>query len=124
MNGIDFFNLIGIIFIIFSVYFIKIKPYFSRNKKFKCINCGRCCRLLVRLYDEDIKRIKGKKNYFWSFFGKKYLKIKKLRCVFLKRNGKKYLCSIYNMRPGVCRRYPHTKRFGSDCYDPRCRGLK
>lgn len=71
----------------------------------------------VKLSDSDIKKIEKKgfkkemfaeKDDFDIKFGKYALK-RKEGCIFLIKNGDKYLCKIYNARPGICRKYPFNE---------------
>ena len=38
-------------------------------------------------------------------------------CYFLKRDGTKAFCSIYNARPKICRQFPHFYEDVNDCRD-------
>ncbi|MBR9700147.1 YkgJ family cysteine cluster protein [Candidatus Woesearchaeota archaeon] len=84
---------------------------------FKCTFCGKCCiELTVKISDEDIKRIKkaghkrkdfAVKDMFDLRTGKYALKKQENEwCVFLRKEGEKYLCSIHEHRPETCRKYP------------------
>ena len=107
----------------FAYYYLVVRSVLFANKKFKCQHCGRCCRFIVWLNDKDIKRIKTGTDYVGSILGQKFIKPKKLKCRFLKfKNGKSH-CSIYNTRPGVCRRYPSRTILGFKAKDARCKGL-
>ena len=79
-------------------------------KTFKCTKCGECCRPIVKLSKEDITSIEeiGKKEFFVydENIKSNVLKQVNYRCMFLKKEGDEYLCSIYNNRPEVCRKYP------------------
>lgn len=97
------------------------------RKRFKCNRCGECCRISPKLGREDIRKILKKgieKDYFIEMIrGKTYMKIKNDKCVFLRKNGKKYACKIYDSRPKICREYPslivadcRPERFAFDDY--------
>lgn len=93
--------------------------------KFRCINCGLCCRLGgPRLTNPDIKKLENA-GYDRKFFlnplegTRKPYKDQKVmqgilksklngECIFLEKNSKtkKYFCSIYEHRPVLCRLYP------------------
>ena len=90
---------------------------------FKCDRrCGECCiKLIVKLSNADIKRIKSLGYDDEDFVetdvfipGPSKYVMKKLDnswCVFLKKNKKgEYGCKIYNQRPKVCQDYPFTKK--------------
>jgi Fe-S-cluster containining protein len=94
--------------------------------KFKCIECGDCCRWegQVFLTKEDIKRLAKHhevevseyiKEYTESYGDQVILKNKRKDskdCVYLKENK----CSVYEVKPKQCSEYP-TK------YEPRCPGF-
>jgi Fe-S-cluster containining protein len=94
-----------------------------------CQRCGRCCRLIVQLKDEDIERIeketgidrKELMTVVDSVEGQGSKILLRLKggvdgrhpgahCVFLRWNedGTTY-CSIYQIRPSICRDYPRGK---------------
>ncbi len=71
--------------------------------RFECLMCGKCCTLKIEPSKEDIKRIEGlgyRKN---EFMDGKYIRQKNNACIFLKKEGNHYKCSIYDYRPMVCR---------------------
>ncbi len=80
-----------------------------------CIACSNCCKLTSTVLNErDITRIAGHLNLSADDFCKQYLRgdddgdlvIKSLPCPFLTPQG----CSIYDIRPELCREYPHTNK--------------
>jgi len=82
---------------------------------FKCIRCGDCCKIYVKISDEDIKQIESvgyKLNdvaEFDSFdpsSGKYALRLIDGKCIFLKQKNNKYKCEIYDNRPKICRTFP------------------
>ncbi len=89
---------------------------------FKCTKCGECCRPIVKLSKEDISKIEeiGKRDFYVydEKIKSKVLKQVNYRCLFLKKEGEEYVCSIYENRPLVCRRYPFItgKEKLEDCY--------
>jgi len=84
-------------------------------KTFKCTKCGECCRPIVKISDNEIKRIESlglKRENFTEDDGKlnsKVLKQKNGVCMFLKRSGDEFICSIYDHRPRICQKYPFIK---------------
>jgi Fe-S-cluster containining protein len=92
---------------------------FLDPKTFKCTKCGECCRPIVKVTEKDIKRIeqtKIKREEFLAFDPleenpnkKDTLKQNNNVCMFLKRKGEEYFCSIYEHRPDFCRMYPFYK---------------
>ncbi len=81
---------------------------------FSCTLCGDCCRnRVIPLYEEDIERLKsaGYEDFYEStdsiefeLTGAPYkMKLRKDgSCIFLEDN----MCSVYEIRPDTCRRYP------------------
>ena len=92
---------------------------FLDQKTFKCTKCGECCRPIVKVSHEDIKRIEKlglKKEDFLDFdpleenpSKKDTIKQRNNVCMFLRRKGEEYFCSIYDNRPKFCRIYPFYK---------------
>ncbi len=86
----------------------------ERMPGFLCTLCGDCCRnRVIPLYEKDIKRLEsaGYKGFYeptteleFELTGAPYkMKLKRDgSCIFLKDN----LCSVYELRPDTCRRYP------------------
>ena len=76
-------------------------------EKTLCKRCGECC-LSPRLYPADIKCIEkaGYKNFYETDFGVQFMKVKNKKCIFLKKSRTKTSCTIYKLRPKVCKQYP------------------
>jgi uncharacterized protein len=79
-----------------------------------CTGCAICCRSLgPRLTSSDIERVSKYLKTGTSDFFKTYLSVdedndyvfKSMPCPFLQEDNH---CSIYSVRPGACRNYPHT----------------
>lgn len=76
--------------------------------KFNCKQCGKCCKGVKKLIltAKDIEKIKaftGREDFFKFREGINYLKLTKEKgCIFLRDNK----CSIYPVRPLVCKMYP------------------
>lgn len=84
----------------------------SKKDRFKCMMCGNCCRLrFIHLTKEDIERIQssGHKDFYDKVGGEYMMKRNKGRCVFI---GKDDSCSIYELRPEVCRKFPFYTAMG------------
>lgn len=124
MEAIILAYLLILTYLISALYFTIIKSLINRYKKFKCVNCTKCCKLKVDLTNEDIKRINTKINYIDNSSGKKIIKRINGYCIFLNIKEGKSKCAIYNMRPEICRNFPKTKIFGIKCNDSTCNGLK
>ncbi len=85
------------------------------TEKVDCTLCANCCKKLIPGFnDEDINRISTHLQITRKEFLKKYLKknsekeyeMKQAPCLFLKDNK----CSIYEIRPEVCRKYPRINK--------------
>jgi uncharacterized protein len=82
-----------------------------------CTRCANCCKTMtVTFEDADIERIASHQNMPTAEFIKTYLepyqeegcyKARQQPCPFL---GKDDRCTIYDVRPAVCREYPHTDK--------------
>lgn len=79
-----------------------------------CLQCANCCKTISPRYNAtDIKRISKHLGMKEAAFTEKYLRIdedgdyinKSQPCPFL---GEDNYCSIYEVRPRDCRKYPHT----------------
>jgi Fe-S-cluster containining protein len=99
--------------------------YLLRKKEFKCTRCGECCKLLVRLKEHDIRRIAKlghDPNKFVNIVdGDKRLKQVDGYCIFLLRKDGLARCTIYNVRPKICKDFPKIPTFsGKKGWDYRC----
>lgn len=83
-----------------------------------CTRCANCCKALrVKLDAEDIRRISDHLAKTADEFVNEYLELDENRefrirvkpCPFL---GEDDHCSIYDVRPTLCREYPHTNKKG------------
>ena len=84
-----------------------------------CTRCANCCKTMdINFDDEDIERIAGHLNMPTAKFIETYLeaddedgpyKARQKPCPFL---GDDDRCTIYEVRPTVCREYPHTDKEG------------
>ena len=103
--------IVSYIFYFAALFYLSTFPlsYFLHKKKdkFKCVNCGECCRLGFKLKKSDIIRFeRGKIN--WREFVDENWNLKRIKgyCPFLiAKNGNK-LCSVYQHRPDTCREWP------------------
>lgn len=82
--------------------------------KIDCLQCGNCCKnYSPRFKTPDIKRISKHLKLKEGEFIEKYLRldqdgdyvVKSTPCPFL---GSDNFCSIYEVRPSDCARYPYT----------------
>ncbi|MBI2665687.1 YkgJ family cysteine cluster protein, partial [Candidatus Woesearchaeota archaeon] len=108
---------------------------FLTKKNFACTKCGQCCRPIVKVSEKDILRIEKtgrSRDDFLAFdptldgpITKNTIKdtLQQMNgvCMFLSRKGQEYLCTIYEHRPDVCRKYPFFtgKEKLTDCRPPR-----
>jgi Fe-S-cluster containining protein len=116
----DFLAIIDIILVILLIYFIFIHEYMLGRRKFKCLRCGRCCRLTVNLTEEEINKIK--KAGYKDFFTKDN-KLKKVNgyCVFLTLNNGITACKLENSaKPKICKDFPLIPGLYGRKYDKRC----
>ena len=100
---------------------------FYKHNKIDCAHCpvGHfCCTLKVKLSRWDRLRIflaRGlrTKTYADKLFDNKGWGIRLVNgdCYFLKRDGSKAYCTIYNARPNICRTFPHFFEDIKDCRD-------
>lgn len=88
--------------------------HYQAFEKINCLDCAACCRnYSPRFKTTDIRRIAKFLNLKESIFIDTYLQIdadgdfvlKAKPCPFL---GSDNACSIYEVRPGDCARFPYT----------------
>ena len=92
-----------------------------------CTRCANCCKTMdITFSNGDIERIAGHLNLKADEFIETYLEpdkedgpyqIRQKPCPFL---GEDNRCTIYDVRPAVCREYPHTDKEG---FTFRTRGI-
>jgi hypothetical protein len=95
------------------------EKWYKDGLKFSCTQCGNCCSGppgYVWASKEEIGKIAAFLGRTDGWLGREHLRRVGLRysltehpdgdCVFLKREGKKALCSIYPVRPLQCRTWP------------------
>ncbi|UCD28909.1 MAG: YkgJ family cysteine cluster protein [Planctomycetota bacterium] len=84
----------------------------AAEKEMDCTTCGACCRVNTIPVDEkDVKRLAKHLKLSQDQFYKQYITenefgetaIDTAPCPFLEGN----LCSVYDARPDVCRKYPY-----------------
>ena len=115
-------NVIISVLFLFFVYICLfhdfIRGFVLAKKEFKCIRCGRCCRLKLKLYPADIKKIKraGHKN----FLDGKYVKRINGYCKFLKIDAGLAKCKLQKIKPIICQEFPRKSFFRIPFVDPRC----
>lgn len=95
------------------------RKWYRDGLSFECTQCGNCCSGppgYVWVNKQDIARIAKFLGLPDGRLGKKHLRRVGLRrslteeangdCTFLKRDGGKAYCSIYDVRPLQCRTWP------------------
>ena len=115
--------LIAAVYTIFVHDLLRSTYHALRKKRFNCLRCGACCRLKVRLYPEDIAKLKaaGKKN-FLEPKGNWLKRTPDGYCMFYKRDNSKGIgiCTVNHIKPSVCKNFPFYKTFGLPHADLRC----
>ncbi len=114
------FILIADILLGLVILYLLFVEYFYTRKKFKCLRCGDCCRLIVKLNAEDEKRLKknGYKN-FKNKFG--FLKRINGHCIFLGMKKGVAECEIEKIKPEICGHFPEKRGLFGKKRDRRCR---
>ena len=84
-----------------------------------CTRCANCCKTMnIKFDDEDIERIAGHLKISVDEFLETYLEVDEEEVHYIARQkpcpflGEDDRCTIYNIRPTVCREYPHTDKEG------------
>lgn len=93
--------------------------WYAGGLAFECTQCGNCCSGppgYVWVTKEEIERIAAHLGRKDGRLGKEHVRRVGLKyslkerpdgdCVFLKRDGKKTYCGIYEVRPLQCRTWP------------------
>ena len=81
------------------------------SKQVDCTQCGNCCKLVIMVTPEDMRRLCSGLAIPEDQFKEKYLQrkdevtwcIASRPCVFLKDK----MCTVYPFRPDACRRFPY-----------------
>ena len=82
-----------------------------------CVNCGRCCANILMLSDKEIKIIKEymqEHNIIVINRNSALLKEDVNICPFLQKNGDLAYCSIYEVRPSICRSFSCNSKYNID----------
>jgi Fe-S-cluster containining protein len=118
----DFVFVVDILLGLIILYLLFVEYLYTR-KKFKCLRCGDCCRLIVRLNEEDKKRLK--KNGYRNFVDKLgFLKRINGHCIFLGMKNGIAECGIEKIKPEVCRHFPEKRGLFGKKRDRRCRSCR
>ncbi|AEA46648.1 YkgJ family cysteine cluster protein [Archaeoglobus veneficus] len=103
----------------------------KKIESWACVHCGKCCSSYdIPVTFEEEERLKKYGNVFKKAKIGLYLRKKKGKCVFWRKNRG---CTIYAERPKACRSYPfYVRKEGEeDAYfdgffiyiDAECRGI-
>lgn len=108
-------------FLFFIAYLYFIRDYILVRLKFRCLRCGECCKLKVKLTEGEIKKIKeftGRKDFYEGIIMKRI----NGKCIFLECKDNKTYCRIENIKPKVCKDFPFKKGiFNLPKVDSRCK---
>ena len=96
-----------------DTYFLRIHD--ELFSAYDCCKCNNCCRLYdIRVEKNEIAVISESLGLAENDFIEKYLiendgkyMMKDKPCLFLEADGK---CRIQNIKPGVCKGFPHTDK--------------
>ena len=106
----------------------------SDFKKFKCLQCGNCCKWsgYVRVSEKEINAIADFFKMDQQLFITEYTRLTADRsglslienndksCIFLKEKNNKYYCQINQVKPQQCINFPHFWRFEN--WENECHG--
>jgi len=82
-----------------------------------CVQCGRCCANILMLSPKEIKRIKEyiQDNKIEVINRNSILLLEDSNiCPFLRMNGDKSECAIYEVRPSICKSFSCNPKFSKD----------
>ena len=77
----------------------------------QCVECGKCCLFgdsrYVMLFDEDTARMteSDRQLTHWGN-GRCFMRVTDHHCAALVLEGGRFVCSIYERRPRLCREFP------------------
>ncbi len=118
-------NILWWVILALLVYIAFLRGYFLRRREFKCLRCNTCCKLLVMLSKEDIERINNRGYKDFLDIKGKHLRRKNGYCIFFNNNNNNNIseCSINDIKPQICRKYPNLKGIFGKKYDQRCKNF-
>ncbi|MBS3078680.1 YkgJ family cysteine cluster protein [Candidatus Pacearchaeota archaeon] len=116
-----FFIVIDIIIILIFVYIFYFREFILAKREFKCLRCGNCCKLRVRLNKQDIKRIEN--AGYGDFLDKEGKNLKRINgyCKFLILDNGITSCRIQDLKPEICNGFPRGKGLFGKKVDIRCK---
>jgi Fe-S-cluster containining protein len=97
----------------------------------ECTECGHCCFFddprYVMLFEGDFERLGARADELTvEIAGRVFMRSREGHCIALRQDGERWLCSIYEQRPFLCRDF---QRGCDTCHDvvrekhPRVRRL-
>ena len=93
---------------------------FNYQKAFgekSCVQCGRCCANILMISPKEIKLIKEyiQDNNIKVINRNNFLLLEDVNiCPFLKDDGDKAECLIYEVRPSICRSFSCNPKFSKE----------
>jgi Fe-S-cluster containining protein len=107
---------------------IKIKPITVPRPKYDCLKCpGYCCSYAeIEITQRDIARLARHFGIDFDRAVERFTKYDKTKGIYMLRHRKDHIfdsmcaffdqdkrrCTVYEARPGVCRKYPDAPRCG------------
>jgi uncharacterized protein len=84
-----------------------------------CTDCGFCCFFpdprYVMVFESDLERLGARAaELTFEVGGRVFLRSVDGHCVALRQDGERFLCSIYEQRPSLCREF---ERGNETCQD-------
>ncbi|MFA5992563.1 MAG: YkgJ family cysteine cluster protein [Candidatus Pacearchaeota archaeon] len=114
---------IMIVAALFAVYVAFFRDFVLAKRKFRCLRCGSCCKLRVRLSENEIEEMKRRGEEDFLDEGGNHIKRINGYCKFLNFNNGISSCSIEDTKPGICRKFPSKKWSIFKTVDPRCQSF-
>src|SRR4030042_4353594 len=116
----NFIGIVDIILILAAIYLFFVREYLYARKQFRCLRCGDCCRLRVRISPEDEDKLK-KAGHLGFLDKKRFLNRTNGHCILLGVKNGIAECGIEKVKPEICRNFPEKKGLFGKRRDYRCR---
>jgi len=119
----DLTSYILVVSVLFAIYVAFFRDFVLAKRKFKCLRCGKCCKLRVNLNKDEIENLKriGEKDFLDE--SNNHIKRVNGYCKFLNFNDGTTSCNIENNKPLICRNFPVKKGFIFRTVDLRCQSF-
>ena len=110
---------VAITLIIFYIFYFR--EFILARKEFKCTRCGNCCKMIVRINQQDTERIE--KAGYKDFLANNRKNLKRINgcCKFLMLKDGIFSCQIQDIKPEICKRFPIGKGLFGKKIDIRCK---